>query len=173
MISEQASQHNIFISVGSNIDREQHIRSGLDAMHAAFGDLTMSSVYESKSVGFDGNNFYNLVVQANTEHPIAEVVNILKNIESKNLRTRESKKFAPRTLDLDLLTFDDVIMQVPMELPRAEILYNAFVLQPLAEIAPEIEHPLVKKSYFSLWQQYDKSQQQLWPIEFTWSASRQ
>tara|TARA_R110002124_G_scaffold41975_2_gene129510 strand:- start:485 stop:1003 length:519 start_codon:yes stop_codon:yes gene_type:complete len=172
-MSAQAPQHLIFISVGSNINREQHITAGLDAMYAAFGELTLSSVYESKSVGFDGNNFYNLVVQASTELSIVEVVEHLKTIETQNLRTRESKKFAPRTLDLDLLTYDDVIIQAPMELPRPEILYNAFVLQPLAEIAPEVEHPLAKKSYFSLWQQYDKSQQQLWPIKFTWSANRQ
>ncbi|GAC23164.1 MAG: 2-amino-4-hydroxy-6-hydroxymethyldihydropteridine diphosphokinase [Alteromonadaceae bacterium] len=172
-MSAQAPQHTIFISVGSNINREQHISAGLDAMYAAFGELTLSSVYESKSVGFDGNNFYNLVVQADTHLPINEVVEHLKKIETENLRTRESKKFAPRTLDLDLLTYDDVIIQTPMELPRPEILYNAFVLQPLAEIAPEVEHPLANKSYFSLWQQYDKSQQQLWPIKFTWSANRQ
>ena len=171
-MNEGAQQHHIFISVGSNINREQHITSGLDAMHAAFGELTLSSVYESKSVGFDGNNFYNLVVQTTTTLSIADVVDVLKQIEAKNLRTRESKKFAPRTLDLDLLTYDDVIMQQPMELPRGEILYNAFVLQPLAEIAPDVDHPLVKKSYLALWQQYDKSQQQLWPIDFTWSANR-
>ena len=77
-MSAQAPQHLIFISVGSNINREQHINAGLDAMYAAFGELTLSSVYESKSVGFDGNNFYNLVVQASTELSIVEVVEHLK-----------------------------------------------------------------------------------------------
>lgn len=165
--------HCIFISVGSNINREKHIKSGLHAMHDIFGAMRLSAVYESESVGFKGSNFYNLVVQASTSLGVVEVVQILKQIERNNLRSHGGKKFSPRTLDLDLLIYDQLITSSPVELPRGEILYNAFVLQPLAEIAPLLIHPINGETYQALWQKYDKSTQHLWPIEFTWSAQPQ
>lgn len=165
--------HCIFISVGSNVNREKHIKAGLDAMHQVFGPLLLSCVYESESVGFKGSNFYNLVVQASTHLGVIEVVQILKEIEKDNLRSHEGKKFSPRTLDLDLLLYDKVITVKPVELPRGEILYNAFVLQPLAEIAPLLTHPISDESYQALWYKYDKNKQHLWPIDFTWSAQQQ
>ena len=79
-----------------------------------------------------------------------------------------AKKFSPRTLDLDLLLYDYVVCETPVTLPRAEIVNNAFVLWPLAELAPELIHPLVDKSYASLWQEYDKESQRLWPVMFEW-----
>ncbi len=163
--------HTIYISVGSNVDKEKHTRAGITAMHKAFGQLILSSVYESESVGFEGNNFYNLVVKAQTNLSISDVSKVLKQIEQDNKRQRVEKKFAPRTLDLDILLYDQEITQAPIELPRPEVLYNAFVLKPLAEIAPDLKHPVEQQSYAKLWQDYDKSQQRLWPIEFNWSAS--
>jgi 2-amino-4-hydroxy-6-hydroxymethyldihydropteridine diphosphokinase len=129
-------------------------------------------VFESESVGFEGNNFYNLVVKAVTEHSIEEVCRILKQIEKDNKRQRAEQKFAPRTLDLDLLLYDQVVCSQPVELPRAEVLYNAFVLKPLAEVAAEEVHPIAKQTYAKLWQEYDKSQQKLWAITFEWSPSQ-
>ncbi|MGS2719738.1 2-amino-4-hydroxy-6-hydroxymethyldihydropteridine diphosphokinase [Paraglaciecola aestuariivivens] len=161
--------HTIYISVGSNVDKEKHTKAGLDGMHKVFGSLDMSSVYESESVGFDGNNFYNLVVKAQTSMSIEEVCRVLKQIEQDNKRQRGEQKFAPRTLDLDLLLYDQLVTEVPVELPRAEVLYNAFVLKPLAELAAQELHPIMCKTYADLWQEYDKSQQNLWPIAFEWS----
>ncbi|WP_233267279.1 2-amino-4-hydroxy-6-hydroxymethyldihydropteridine diphosphokinase [Paraglaciecola sp. L3A3] len=163
--------HEIYISVGSNLDKEKHTRAGLQGMYQAFGPLQLSSVYESESVGFTGNNFYNLVVKAHTSLPVEQVCKILKQIEQDNKRQRNEQKFAPRTLDLDLLLYDELVMQSPVELPRPEILYNAFVLKPLAEIAGDLIHPIVKKSYASLWQEYDKTRQHLWVITFEWSST--
>jgi 2-amino-4-hydroxy-6-hydroxymethyldihydropteridine diphosphokinase len=170
-LTQSTPLHTIFISVGSNIEREKHVRAGLAAMHLSFGELTLSSVYESEAVGFEGSHFYNLVVSAQTFLPIDEVCRVLKQIEEDNQRVRGDKKFAPRTLDLDLLLFDDVVTSSIVELPRGEILYNAFVLKPLAEIAPQTIHPVEKLSYQALWDGYDQSQQKLWPIEFIWSAA--
>lgn len=161
--------HTIFISVGSNIDKEKHTKAGLQAMYQVFGELVLSSVYESESVGFEGNNFYNLVVKASTNLSIEDVCRALKQIEQDNKRQRCEKKFAPRTLDLDLLLFDQLITKEPIELPRPEILYNAFVLKPLVELAAQQIHPLENKTYASLWDEYDQSQQNLWAIEFNWS----
>jgi 2-amino-4-hydroxy-6-hydroxymethyldihydropteridine diphosphokinase len=161
--------HSIFISVGSNIDKEKYTRAAIYELGKVFDTLVLSQVYESKAVGFVGHNFYNLVVKAHSLRSIEDVCLILKNIEDKHKRQRGAEKFSPRTLDLDLLLYDNVVCQSPVELPRGEILYNAFVLQPLAEIAPNDIHPLAKQSYQQLWQHYDKSQQQLWPIAFDWS----
>jgi 2-amino-4-hydroxy-6-hydroxymethyldihydropteridine diphosphokinase len=163
-------QHCILISLGSNINKELNTRKGLDALHRMFGSIILSPIYESKSIGFDGDNFYNSVVLAYTDKSIAQVCNALKGIEDDCGRTRHSAKFSPRTLDLDLLTYDDVICSEPISLPREEITYNAFVLQPMADIVPEHIHPVTKKSYAHMWQAFDKSQQQLWPVPFTWSV---
>lgn len=171
MSIETEQMHVIYISVGSNVDKEKHTRAGLQGMYEAFGQLTLSSVFESESVGFEGNNFYNLVVKTATMLPIENVCAALKKIEQDNKRQRGEQKFAPRTLDLDLLLYDKMVTADPVVLPRPEILYNAFVLKPLAEIAPEEVHPVTNKSYASLWQAYDQSQQKLWAINFDWSPT--
>ncbi|MGS0677198.1 2-amino-4-hydroxy-6-hydroxymethyldihydropteridine diphosphokinase [Shewanella sp. 0m-4] len=159
----------IFISLGSNIEPERHLKAALTDLNDYFDALELSSVFESEAVGFEGTNFLNMVVAAQTELPIAEVVSTFKQIEQNHGRVKGAKKFAPRTLDLDLLLYDDTVTTQPIELPRAEILYNAFVLWPLAEIAPSLIHPVVQQSYQALWDNYDKSQQSLWPVEFSWS----
>ncbi|WP_108944350.1 2-amino-4-hydroxy-6-hydroxymethyldihydropteridine diphosphokinase [Shewanella halifaxensis] len=163
----------IFISLGSNIEPESHLKAALIDLGHHFDKLELSSVYESEAVGFDGTNFLNMVVAAETNMTIEQVVSCFKQIEQDHGRVKGAKKFAPRTLDIDLLLYDDVVSQQPIELPRAEILYNAFVLWPLAEIAPHLHHPVVKQSYQSLWHDYDKQQQSLWPIEFDWSDETQ
>ncbi|WNO60107.1 2-amino-4-hydroxy-6-hydroxymethyldihydropteridine diphosphokinase [Rheinheimera sp. MMS21-TC3] len=158
----------IYISVGSNMDRDRHIRQGVKALEQHLGALQLSSVYESEAVGFCGDSFYNLVVGANTGLSILECKSLFKQIEDKYGRDRTAERFSGRTLDLDLLTYDDLICQQPVQLPRAEITENAFVLWPLAEIAPQQIHPITKKSYAELWRNYAK-QQKLWPVPFDWS----
>ncbi|MCL1138813.1 2-amino-4-hydroxy-6-hydroxymethyldihydropteridine diphosphokinase [Shewanella pneumatophori] len=160
----------IFISLGSNIEPERHLKAALIDLDYHFDELELSSVFESEAVGFDGTNFLNMVVAAQTEMSIEQVVSCFKQIEQDHGRVKGAKKFAPRTLDIDLLLYDDVVSTLPIELPRAEILYNAFVLWPLAEIAPSLNHPVVQQSYQTLWDNYDKQQQSLWPIEFNWSV---
>jgi 2-amino-4-hydroxy-6-hydroxymethyldihydropteridine diphosphokinase len=158
----------VYISIGSNTNRHYHIQAAVSALQLHFGPLQLSSVYESEAVGFSGAAFYNMVVAADTALSIADCVTLFKQIEDQYGRDRSAAKFSGRTLDLDLLTYDDVICQQPVQLPRPEITENAFVLQPLAEIAPQALHPLTQQSYASLWQQYSK-QQKLWPVPFNWS----
>lgn len=164
--------HQIYISVGSNVDRDRHTRAGLDALHQVFGDLTLSKVYESEAVGFEGSHFYNLAVGCKTDMGVEQVCQQLKKIEKSNGRVRGERKFAPRTLDLDLLLFDDLITQQGVELPRGEIAYNAFVLLPLSEIARDVVHPVKGVTIGSLWDRYDKTKQKLWTIDFNWSPSQ-
>ncbi|MGL5358822.1 MAG: 2-amino-4-hydroxy-6-hydroxymethyldihydropteridine diphosphokinase [Shewanella sp.] len=160
----------IYISLGSNIEPVQHLQSGLLALRRGFGPLELSSMYASQAVGFNGADFLNMVASAETSWDIAEVVARLKLIEREHGRTLGAKKFSPRTLDLDLLLYDDLVCDTPVALPRAEILSNAFVLWPLAELSPTLNHPLAQQTYGQLWQQYDKNSQRLWPVMFEWPS---
>lgn len=154
----------IYISLGSNINKRENLLNGLSALRQHFGVLQHSSVYESEAVGFNGSNFYNSVAGADTDMSLAQVCSLLKQIERDNGRTPDDKKFSPRTLDLDLLFYDDMICDSPAQLPRDEITKNAFVLWPLFELAPELVHPVTQTTIAALWQNYDKSKQNLWKV---------
>lgn len=158
--------HTIYISVGSNIDPRRHVELALRDLRKRFHDVQQSSLYESQAVGFDGDNFINLVVRADTDMSIHAVVDCLHEIEANHGRDRRGPKFSSRTLDLDLLLYDDVTCLTDgIHVPREEILYNAFVLYPLAEIAPDLIHPTEQQSMVRLWQQFDKSKQKIWIVE--------
>lgn len=159
----------VYLSLGSNIERERHITAGLDELADQFGDLIVSSVFESEAVGFSGSNFYNLAVAINTRLSIAELSDTLKAIEARHGRKRQGPKFSSRTLDIDILSYDDFVgEQAGVKLPRSEITKNAFVLWPLAEIVPDEKHPALGESYADLWGAYDKSKQALWRVDFCW-----
>ena len=147
-----------YISIGSNIDKDKNILASLHALEHHFGELTISSIYESDSVGFTGDTFYNLVVGFNSELSVKEVATQLRQIELDNGRTRNSQKFSPRTLDLDLILYDALIINDGrLQIPRDEIERYAFVLEPLAEIAPALKHPITHISYAELWEKFDKT----------------
>jgi 2-amino-4-hydroxy-6-hydroxymethyldihydropteridine diphosphokinase len=159
----------IYLSLGSNIDRVRHICAALDALSKNFGDLEISTVYESEAVGFQGDSFYNLVVGVHSDLPVGKIATILKQIEDSNGRDRKVPKFSPRTLDIDILTVDSLVGEIDgINLPRGEVLKNAFVLQPLAELAPDMRHPITGKSIDHHWRVFDKATQKLWPIQFEW-----
>lgn len=162
----------IFISVGTNTNREHHLRMAVQELAQLFGSLQLSTVYESAAVGFTGDAFYNMVIGARTELSVSDCVRHFKAIEDRHGRVRDGEKFCGRTLDLDLLTYDDYVCQQPLELPRAEIIENAFVLWPLAEIAGDQLHPVCLKTYQTLWSEYEKAQA-IWPIEFEFEQSKQ
>jgi len=159
--------NRIFISLGSNIDAHTHIRNGLNDLARHFERVRISTVFESEAVGFEGDNFLNLVAEAYTDKPIAEVVACFKQIEQDHGRVRGAKKFASRTLDLDLLLYGDVQCTEPVELPRGEIFHNDFVLWPLSELWPEGILPGVKDTLAQLWHDHPKHQK-LWPTDFNW-----
>ncbi|PKF61695.1 2-amino-4-hydroxy-6-hydroxymethyldihydropteridine diphosphokinase [Psychromonas sp. psych-6C06] len=154
----------VFVGIGSSINRTKNIQLGIIALQTTFGELAISPVYESEAVGFSGGNFYNLVVSFESQLTAKQIINTLKKIELQQGRPEKAIKFAPRTLDLDLLLHDQLIDN-SLDIPRAEILRNAFVLQPLADIAPQLEHPTAQKTYRQLWHDFPKDQQKLWSIE--------
>ncbi|WP_323752207.1 2-amino-4-hydroxy-6-hydroxymethyldihydropteridine diphosphokinase [Marinobacter sp.] len=160
----------VFLGIGSNVERYRHVGLALDALREAFGELSVSPVYESEPVGFSGSNFLNMAVGFDTELPVAELSRRLKQMELDFGRRPDAPRFSPRTLDLDILTYgDEVGVVAGVELPRGEILKNAFVLKPLADIAPKAEHPVNRKCYRELWQDYT-TDQKLWPVDFNWQG---
>lgn len=159
----------VTLGLGSNIESEKNIRLCLDALLIYFNDLTLSLVYESEAVGFKGNNFLNMVVAFETDLELVELSALLKKIEDKSGRDRGQVKFSGRSLDIDILTYDDFIGKFSgIQLPRPEILENAYVLWPLAEIYGDRIHPMLKIKYTELWHNYDKKKQKLCPVEFEW-----
>ena len=159
----------VFISVGSNIEPAVNVRSAIAELHRYYGALILSRVFESEAVGFSGDNFYNLVVGFETREELRQVAERLHQIEDNHARNRQGPRFSARTIDLDLLLYDDVVSNEDgLNVPRDEITENAFVLQPLAEVAGDVIHPLLLRSIEELWASFDRSSQQLWPIEFEW-----
>jgi 2-amino-4-hydroxy-6-hydroxymethyldihydropteridine diphosphokinase len=147
-----------YISIGSNIDKELHITASLRALEQQFGVLTVSSIYESDAVGFSGDAFHNLIVGFDSDLDVKAVAKQLRQIELDNGRTRDSQKFSARTLDLDLILYGDLIISDGrLQIPRDEIEKYAFVLEPLAEIAPAATHPVSGVSYGELWEKFDKT----------------
>jgi 2-amino-4-hydroxy-6-hydroxymethyldihydropteridine diphosphokinase len=156
----------VYVSIGSNIDRQRNIQGAIAALEQAFGALQQSRTYESRAVGFDGDPFYNLVVGFDTEQTPQQVAEVLNGIEDAHGRDRSGGKFSSRTLDLDLLLYDALILDEPgLRLPRREILEYAFVLKPLAEIAGEMRHPVTGFSFAALWDQFDPTAQPMWPVD--------
>ena len=136
----------VFLDIGSNIDREDNIQSCVDQLCADFDGIIFSKAYESEAFGFDGDPFINLSAKLETELSFEALNAYLKTLENKHARKRDNEKFIDRTLDVDILLYDDLILQPDKDLPRAEILKFPFVLFPLAEIAGEIIHPIEKIS---------------------------
>jgi len=161
----------VYLSLGSNIDREKNILACLDALADQFGELMISPVYESESVGFDGDSFYNLVVGLDSALSVGELAVIMRDIETANKRSRAGPKFGPRTLDIDILTCGELSGLVDgVDLPRDEVTENAFVLLPLVDIAPNEKHPVSGKAYRDIATSFTGSDQKLWRIDFSWQG---
>lgn len=156
----------VYLGLGSNVSREQHLLAGLEALAGMLQDMRCSPVFESHAVGIRSDNFYNLAVTGLTRLPLGELDRRLKFIEADNGRYAADRVGLP--LDIDVLLYDRLTGQHDgLLLPRAEILRNAFVLWPLSLLAPGETHPERQLSFAELWQQA-RIDQQLWPVPFQW-----
>ena len=148
-----------WISIGTNIERKKHIALALDKLAERYGTLEQSDIYESEAVGFDSAPFYNMVVGIHTDESPRELQSHLHAIEANCGRMRTGSLGA-RTLDLDLLSYDDRILDEDgLILPRDDITRYAFVLYPLAGIAPDERHPVSGRRYADHWEDFDQNSQ--------------
>ncbi|EZI26457.1 2-amino-4-hydroxy-6-hydroxymethyldihydropteridine diphosphokinase [Pseudomonas extremaustralis] len=158
----------VYLGLGSNIERETHLRAGLDALAGFLTDMQCSAVFESQPVGIKSGPFFNLVVSAYTDLPLMELDRRLKFIEADNGRYAPDRKGLP--LDIDVLLYGDLVGNFDgLVLPRAEILKNAFVLWPLSMMAPDRVHPEVGKTLAELWRDAQINQV-LAPVGFEWQG---
>ena len=143
----------IHINIGSNQDRETNILTAIDMLHLNFTDIEISDIFESPAQGFDGDDFYNIGINATTNISAQDTGGVLKNIEEKIGRDRTQPKFSSRNIDLDLVFYDDLIDD-DLNLPRDDILQYAFVLAPLVQLNHQMIHPLENKSFAKLWEEF-------------------
>ena len=146
-----------YLSLGSNIEPEANLRSAMAALRERFGDVIVSPVYRMPAVGFDGPAFLNAAAIINSDLDPFVLTDWLHDLERAHDRLRSNVKFSSRTLDIDIVYFDDLILDGPaadgagaLQLPRPE-LRHAFVLKPLAEIAPEFVDPVRGMTLAELW----------------------
>lgn len=159
----------VFVSVGSSLHRYGSVSDGLSTLSEEFDALQVSPVFESEAVGFDGPAFLNLAVSFTTSLDVVSLITRLKEIEDQHGRDRTLPKFAARTLDLDLLTYGShsgVLNGIT--LPRQELFEHAFVLWPMAELAPDSICPGGEDTYAQLWKSW-QGNQVLKPVTLRWS----
>ena len=144
----------VYVSIGSNIERIKHVASGIAALEQVFGELRLSPIYETPAEGFEGDAFYNLVAGFESAESPDRLNQLFKIIENHFGRERCAEKFSSRTLDIDLLLYDDeVINDGEVQVPRDEIERYSFVLQPLADLLPDQVYPSRKTTFLQMWQQ--------------------
>ena len=152
----------VYVSAGSNVAPIESLNRALDGVRAAFQDVVVSDAYANTAIGFVGPDFINLALGFTTDRPLAEVLSVLHGIEEDCGRGRTDPKWAPRRMDLDVLLFGDLVGEFPgAKLPRPDFVKRAFMLGPLAEIAPDAVHPTLGVSVGSLWSQFDQQSHRL------------
>ena len=145
-----------YLSLGSNVSPEKNIQFALDQLSKIFGEIVSSSTYVTKSVGFEGSDFLNLVVRINTDLDPSELIDKLHLIEEMTGRVTGTKAFNDRTLDIDVLIYGDLV-DLSLNIPRDEILKYGFVLEPLSELYPDGIHPIEKITFLELWNRLKES----------------
>ncbi len=143
-----------YLGIGSNIDAEANLRLAVRELRRRFGEVALSPVYRSRPVGFEGTDFLNAVVGLDTELPPQQIVQVLEEIHALAGRQRDERRLVSRTLDIDLLLYDGLVLEKP-QLPRHDVLAYNFVLRPLAEIVPDFVHPVTGRKLGDHWRDFD------------------
>ncbi|HEY5682647.1 MAG TPA: 2-amino-4-hydroxy-6-hydroxymethyldihydropteridine diphosphokinase [Sulfuricaulis sp.] len=157
----------VYVGIGSNIDRENNIRGAVRELAGHYGPLTLSPVYETRAHGFEGGDFYNLVAGFDSVESIERIEEWLFQTEARFGRQRQGNPFSSRTLDLDLLLYGDTVRHDDKaDLPHPDILRYAFVLRPLADIAPKLRHPETGLACSEIWKQFNHDKQEMRVVDF-------
>lgn len=146
-----------WLSLGSNIEPQKHLRAALVELRARFAWITVSPIYRTPAIGFDGPQFLNLAIGVDTDLDPVALNTWLHALEDRNGRLRDGPRFSSRTLDIDIVLFDQCIIDGPgnLHIPRDD-LKHAFVLKPMADIAPDLRHPVSGLSMAQLWAASDE-----------------
>ena len=156
----------VYVAAGSNVEPERNLALAVRELRREFPDVRFSPWYRNRAVGFEGADFINLVAGFTTMLPVGEVVARLQAIESLCGRPREAPRWAPRSMDLDILLYGDMVCDEPrLKLPRPDLLKRAFMLGPLAALAPDLVHPVEKVTIAELWQRFDRAAHPLVEVE--------
>ncbi len=158
----------VFVAAGSNVEPVYNLQLAARELQRSFGAVDFSAAYRNAAVGFSGEDFINYVAGFDTDRDVHAVVAELQRIEGLCGRTREAPKWAPRSMDLDILLFGDRISDEPgLVLPRPDLLRRPYMLGPLAEIAGELMHPTAGRSIATLWAQFDRAAHPMTRVELT------
>lgn len=151
-----------YLSLGSNIDAPRWLAAAIAELRARFGPVDVSPVYRSAAVGFDGPDFFNLAVGLDSDLGPEALNDWLHALEDRHGRIRGGDRYASRTLDVDIVMYDDLVMSGAghLELPRGE-LRHAFVLKPMADIAPDLRHPVSGQTMAALWAAFPAAKEPL------------
>ena len=155
-MAQKPIQATVYLGLGSNVDAEHNLKSALHALEQQFGNVKLSPVYRSKAVGFSGDDFLNACCRIETDMSPGQLKHWLAELENQHGRRRDLPKFADRTLDIDILLYDDLCGEFDgLVLPRDEILKYAHVLRPLADLAGGVIHPGSDQTYADYWVAFD------------------
>ena len=155
----------VYLGLGSNINAEDNLRLGIAELRSRYGSVDLSGVYQSAALGFEGNDFLNMVVGLTTDASPLEMHKQIEVIHALSGRQRGAYRLTSRPLDIDLLMYDDIVsMEPPLRLPRQDILEHGFVLRPFAELAPDTVHPQTGRSLAAHWRDFDATRHLLTPV---------
>jgi 2-amino-4-hydroxy-6-hydroxymethyldihydropteridine diphosphokinase len=155
----------VYVAAGSNVAPEENLGRAVQLLEREFPGVRFSPWYRNRAVGFEGDDFINLVAGFHTSLPVHEVVRRLQAIEAACGRERGAPRWAPRSMDLDVLLYGDLVCEEPgLKLPRPDLLKRPYMLGPLAALAPELLHPTEKVSIGELWRRFDQAAHPLLPI---------
>ena len=144
----------VYVAIGGNIEPEQRLAIAARALHRRFPGIQFSACYRNPAVGFAGEDFINAVAGFDTEDSADQVLAALHAIEAQCGRERADPQWAPRALDLDLLLYgSSVARTADYQLPRPDLLRRSYMLRPLAQLAPELRHPLTARTIADHWQE--------------------
>jgi 2-amino-4-hydroxy-6-hydroxymethyldihydropteridine diphosphokinase len=165
MLDTRNAPVNVYLSAGSNIAPENNLKMACQQLESEYGELTLSSVYQNSAVGFAGDDFLNMVIGFSTREQPELIVDRLESLHEKAQRERQADPFSSRTLDVDLLLYGDLVSGDAPRLPREDIEKYAFVLGPMAEVAPQLRHPVSGMTMSEIWDDFSADAHPMQKVE--------
>jgi 2-amino-4-hydroxy-6-hydroxymethyldihydropteridine diphosphokinase len=162
---------SVFVAAGSNVEPVANLRRALDELGRHYPGLRCSRAYRNRALGFEGEDFVNLVLGFETDDGVQQVIGRLQQAEAACGRARNDPRWAPRSMDLDILLYGDLVCKEPgLELPRPDLVRRAYMLGPMAELAAGVVHPVLGSTMGELWSAFDRDAHDMQPLEPGWCA---